>query len=80
MLKNIIIATFRFYKKRISPHLPESCIYTPTCSEYGIEAVKKFGAVRGLYLTVKRILRCNPFRKGGLDPVPDKKSVYKWLI
>ena len=80
MFGKLIIAVFRFYKKVISPVLPRSCIYTPTCSEYGIIAVKRFGAVKGLYLTVKRILRCNPFRKGGLDPVPDKKSVYKWLI
>ncbi|MBP5307945.1 MAG: membrane protein insertion efficiency factor YidD [Clostridia bacterium] len=79
-MKKPIIAVFRFYKKFISPLLPGKCIYTPTCSEYGIEAVKKHGAVIGVYLTVRRIIRCNPFRKGGLDPVPDKKSVYKWLV
>ena len=46
------------------------CIYTPTCSQYGIEAIEKYGAVKGLALTVWRILRCNPFAKGGYDPVP----------
>ena len=80
MFGKLIIAVFRFYKKIISPHLPDSCIYIPTCSEYGVQAVKRFGAVKGLYLTIKRILRCNPFHKGGLDPVPDRKSDYKWLI
>lgn len=79
MLQKLLIKVFKFYKKRISPLLPRACIYTPTCSEYGIEAVKRFGAIKGLALTMWRILRCNPFSKGGLDPVPDKKSKYKWL-
>ncbi len=80
MLKGLLIAIFKFYKKHISPLLPSACIYTPTCSEYGIEAVKRFGAIKGLFLTLKRILRCNPFHKGGVDPVPDKFSNKKWLI
>ena len=80
MLKRLIILVFKFYKKCISPLLPSACIYTPTCSEYAIQAVQRFGAVKGLYLTLKRIVRCNPFAKGGLDPVPDKKQDYKWII
>ena len=80
MFKKLIIGVFKFYKKCISPLLPSACIYTPTCSEYAIQAVSRFGVVKGLYLTLKRILRCNPFRKGGVDPVPDKRSDSKWLI
>ena len=79
MLKRLLIAIFKLYKKRISPLLTRACIFTPTCSEYGIEAVKKHGALKGLFLTVWRILRCNPFSKGGFDPVPDSKRNYKWL-
>ncbi|MBQ9709789.1 MAG: membrane protein insertion efficiency factor YidD [Clostridia bacterium] len=79
MLKGLLIGIFKFYKKCISPLLPSACIYTPTCSEYAIQAVQRFGAVKGLYLAIKRILRCNPYSKGGLDPVPDKKSKFKWL-
>lgn len=60
----------KFYQSFISPLLPDSCRYTPTCSQYGIEAVKKYGPLKGLWLTFKRILRCNPFCKGGYDPVP----------
>ena len=60
----------RFYKKNISPTLPPSCRFMPTCSEYAYEAIDKYGSLKGGYLAVKRILRCNPFSKGGYDPVP----------
>ncbi len=80
MFGKILIAVFRFYKKCISPLLPTQCIYTPTCSEYGVQAVARFGAVKGLYLTARRILRCNPFHEGGLDPVPDSPKDTKWLL
>ncbi|MBR3316994.1 MAG: membrane protein insertion efficiency factor YidD [Atopobiaceae bacterium] len=60
----------RGYRKYISPLLPDSCIYSPTCSEYALEAIHKYGAARGSWLAFKRILRCNPFAKGGNDPVP----------
>lgn len=70
-LKKILIILIKFYKKYISPfQLYNHCIYTPTCSQYGIEAIEKYGALKGSYLTIKRILRCNPFAKGGYDPVP----------
>lgn len=80
MLKRAAIGAVKFYKKHISPHLPRACIYTPTCSEYCIEAIERFGVLKGGALTVKRILRCNPFMKGGLDPVPDRPRDKKWLI
>lgn len=80
MIKGLLIWEISLYKKYISPHLPRACIYTPTCSEYGMQALKRHGLVMGLYLTARRILRCNPFHKGGLDPVPDRKKDIKWLI
>lgn len=61
----------RVYQVCISPLYPPCCRYYPTCSQYALEAIKKHGPVKGLYLAIKRILRCNPFHKGGYDPVPD---------
>ena len=69
-MKRVLIAMIRFYKRAISPHLRDACIYTPTCSEYAIEAIETHGALKGLALAVWRILRCNPFNPGGYDPVP----------
>ena len=60
----------RLYKAVISPLLPPSCRFFPTCSEYAVEALKKHGLFFGVYLSVRRILRCNPFCRGGYDPVP----------
>ncbi len=70
LLGRIMIALITVYKKGISPLLPASCRYYPTCSEYGIEAIKKYGPFKGGYLTIKRILSCNPFGGHGHDPVP----------
>jgi len=64
------MAAIRFYQKGISPLYPPRCRYIPTCSQYALEAVEKYGAVKGTFLATKRILRCNPFHKGGYDPVP----------
>ncbi|MFA6937728.1 MAG: membrane protein insertion efficiency factor YidD [Treponema sp.] len=61
----------RVYQVCISPLFPPCCRYYPTCSQYALEAIKKHGPGKGLYLAIKRILRCNPFYKGGYDPVPD---------
>jgi len=61
----------RFYQYAISPWLPSSCRYTPSCSSYGIEALRKHGAFRGGWLTIKRIARCNPWGGSGFDPVPE---------
>ena len=60
----------QWYRRYISPLLPDSCIYSPTCSEYALEAIKKYGAAKGSWLAFRRILRCNPFCRGGHDPVP----------
>lgn len=59
-----------FYRRCISPMLPPSCRFTPTCSEYALEALRKHGAIKGLWLTVKRISRCHPWGGSGYDPVP----------
>jgi uncharacterized protein len=64
------IGLIRVYQLIISPWLGPSCRYTPTCSQYGIEAFKKYGPAKGLWLTVKRIARCNPWGGHGHDPVP----------
>ena len=61
----------RFYRKCISPYTPPSCRFSPTCSQYGLEAIEKYGALKGGWLTVKRLCRCHPFYKGDwYDPVP----------
>ena len=69
-LTKLFIAIIRFYQLVISPILPSACRYTPTCSAYGIAALKKHGALKGSVLTIKRILRCNPWGGHGEDPVP----------
>ena len=71
MLKKGIISLITFYQKNLSPlKWRTHCIYTPTCSEYAIQAISKYGIIKGILLSVWRILRCNPFSKGGYDPVP----------
>ena len=69
-MKKPVIAAIRFYQRKISPGLPPRCRYIPTCSEYALEAVEKYGAVKGGWLAARRIARCHPFHKGGYDPVP----------
>lgn len=70
VLTRVLIGILRLYKMAISPYLPPSCRFSPTCSVYAIEALKKHGIIKGLVLTVMRVARCNPFCKGGYDPVP----------
>ena len=70
-MKRLLISVLRFYKARISPALPPACRYTPTCSEYAIEAVERHGAGRGSLLAIRRVLSCNPLARGGYDPVPE---------
>ena len=65
----VVMWFLRMYKKFISPILPPACRFTPTCSEYMYDAICQYGAIRGIYMGIKRILRCNPFCKGGFDPV-----------
>ena len=74
-MKHLMIWLVRLYKKFISPLLPPSCRFTPTCSEYAMEAFSKRGFFVGFILTVWRLLRCNPFCKAGYDPVPDEGIV-----
>ena len=70
MVKRVLLALIRGYQKYLSPLFPPSCIYEPSCSQYALEAIGKYGALRGSWLAFKRILRCNTFHKGGYDPVP----------
>ena len=69
-MKKVLINLIRFYQKYLSPMKSTKCPYTPSCSQYGLEAIQKYGAVKGGMLAVWRILRCNPFSRGGYDPVP----------
>ena len=69
-LKRMMIMAIRCYQKFISPMLLPRCIYSPTCSQYMLEAVTKYGAIKGGWLGIKRICRCHPFHEGGYDPVP----------
>ena len=70
IMKKILIGSIKTYQKYISPYKSTKCPYFPSCSCYGIQAVEKHGAIKGSALTAWRILRCNPFSKGGYDPVP----------
>lgn len=71
-MKHILIALVKFYRKYISPLTPPTCRYVPTCSQYALEALEKYGALKGGWLAIKRICRCHPFHKGHdfYDPVP----------
>ena len=70
IMKWLLVCLIHFYRIAISPFIGNCCRFLPTCSEYGLEAVKKHGAVKGAWLAAKRVCRCHPFRKGGYDPVP----------
>lgn len=70
VLVTILILPVRFYQKFISPLTPPSCRFTPTCSLYAVEALRKHGPVKGLWLAIRRILRCHPWGGSGYDPVP----------
>lgn len=69
-MKKLFIFIIKFYRKYISPMKSTKCPYIPSCSEYGMEAIEKYGALKGGALALWRIIRCNPFSKGGYDPVP----------
>jgi putative membrane protein insertion efficiency factor len=69
-MRRIPLLLIRGYQRGISPLLPPSCRFVPSCSDYGHQAIEKYGIIRGGAMTVWRILRCNPFNKGGYDPVP----------
>lgn len=69
-MKRVLLAFLRFYKRAISPSLPPSCRFVPTCSQYAMTAIEKHGAAKGSWMAFRRLLRCNPFHPGGYDPVP----------
>ena len=71
-MKVFVLNLIKFYMKFISPLKKPCCRFVPTCSQYALEAVERFGAAKGLWLLLKRVIRCNPFCKGGYDPVPKK--------
>ena len=69
-MRHVLVILVRIYQVGVSPLLPPSCRYYPTCSTYAIQALEKHGALRGGWLALRRVARCNPFRAGGFDPVP----------
>lgn len=71
-MKAVILWLIRFYRSAISPHRPPCCRFVPTCSQYALEAVERFGPWRGSLLALRRLLRCHPFSRGGYDPVPER--------
>ena len=72
-MKRPFISLIRFYQKYLSPLKKPCCKYIPTCSNYAVQAIERFGVVKGSCLAIFRVLRCNPFSRGGYDPVPEKK-------
>lgn len=82
-MKKIILLLIRFYQKYISIFLGKNCRFIPTCSAYTYEAIERFGVLKGVFLGIKRILKCHPWHPGGFDPVPKKnKNIQedKWVI
>lgn len=76
-MRKILVLLIRGYQYVISPYLAPSCRYTPTCSNYAIESFQRFGVIRGLYLSVRRVVSCHPWHHGGYDPVPEEFSLKK---
>jgi putative membrane protein insertion efficiency factor len=73
-MKNFLIKALHFYQRRISPLFPPKCRYYPTCSQYAIQAIEIHGVFKGMILAIGRLMRCNIFFPGGVDPVPPKKE------
>ena len=69
-MSKLLLKLIRFYRKNLSPARPPCCRFIPTCSEYALQAIEKYGAAKGSWLAFRRLLRCHPFCKGGYDPVP----------
>ena len=74
-MKRFILSLIRFYQRHISPHAPPACRFQPTCSHYAYTAIERYGICKGGRLALWRILRCNPFGKGGYDPVPEDTTL-----
>ena len=70
-MKRFLLWLIGFYRRRISPSTPPACRFQPTCSQYAYTAIERFGALRGGWLALRRLVRCNPFCRGGYDPVPE---------
>ena len=70
-MKTFFLKLIRFYQRHISVHTPPACRFQPTCSQYAYTAIERFGAFKGGWLAIRRLLRCNPFCRGGYDPVPE---------
>lgn len=70
-MKWLFLKLIRFYQRHISVHTPPACRFQPTCSQYAFTAIERFGALKGGWLAFRRLLRCNPFHRGGYDPVPE---------
>ena len=73
-MKRVLLSIIHFYQRSISPMFPPACRYSPSCSQYAVEAIERFGAVKGSWLALTRILRCNPLGGHGYDPVPEKNE------
>lgn len=73
-MRYLILLLIKMYRLVLSPLLPPQCRFTPSCSEYALQAVERHGATRGLYLGARRVLKCHPFHAGGYDPVPEVES------
>jgi putative membrane protein insertion efficiency factor len=76
MMRRVVLLPIRFYQYAISPFMAPHCRYHPTCSEYTAEAVTRYGALRGLWMGVRRVSRCHPWAEGGYDPVPEKLQTH----
>ena len=74
-MKNLVLKVIRFYRKKISPLKKPCCRFRPTCSSYALMAVEKHGAFKGTLMAIARVIRCNPYSRGGYDPVPDHFSL-----
>ena len=74
-MKRVLIALVKFYRRAISPWRPPCCRYIPTCSQYAVTAIERYGAWKGGWMALWRILRCNPFSRGGYDPVPEDPNL-----
>ncbi len=74
-MKKLMLRLIRFYQRRISPHTPPACRFKPTCSQYAVVAIERYGALKGGWMAFRRVMRCNPFHKGGYDPVPEDPNV-----
>ncbi|NLO84205.1 MAG: membrane protein insertion efficiency factor YidD [Clostridiales bacterium] len=74
-MKRVLLVLIKFYRSAISPYTRPRCRYVPTCSQYAVTAIERYGAWRGGWMALYRIIRCNPFSKGGYDPVPEIPNI-----